>query len=66
MARKKQLNPIATALTIAAVGITGLLVWKFIIQPTRNKMKNARQRNFVDSEITPSEILDAQFEVINT
>ena len=61
MARKKKLNPLATALTIAAVGVTGWAVWNFIIKPRRNKLK--QESMGVDS--IPSEILDAQFEVID-
>lgn len=60
MARKKKLNPMATALTIAAVGVTGWAIWNFIIKPRRNKLK-AESRG-VDS--IPNEILDAQFEII--
>jgi hypothetical protein len=61
MARKKKLNPMATALTIAAVGVTGWVVWNYIIKPRRNKLK--QESMGVDS--IPSEILDAQFEVID-
>lgn len=66
MARKKKMNPIATALTIAAVGFTGYAIWKFIIQPKRNKLKSASMQDIIDSEPEPADILDAQFEVINT
>lgn len=66
MARKKKLNPLATALTIAAVGVTGFVIWKYIIEPRRNKLKSASMQNIFDSEPEPSEILDASFEVINT
>jgi hypothetical protein len=59
MARKKKLNPIATALTIAAVGLTGWALWKYVIEPRRNKLKVA---SMVDSPIDTNEILDAQFE----
>ena len=61
MARKKKLNPMATALTIAAVGVTGWFVWNYIIKPRRNKLK--QESIGVDS--IPSEILDAQFEIID-
>ena len=66
MARKKKLNPIATALTIAAVGVTGFAIWKFIIEPRRKKLKSASMENIFDSEPAPGDILDAQFEVLNT
>ena len=62
MARKKKLNPIATALTIAGIGVTGWLVWKYVINPRRNKLK--QESMGVDLPIDQSEILDAQFEVI--
>lgn len=65
MARKKKLNPIATALTIAAVGLTGFVVWKYIIEPRRNKLKSASMQDIIDSEPEAADILDAQFEVIN-
>jgi hypothetical protein len=61
MARKKKLNPMATALTIAAVGVTGWVVWNYIIKPRRNKLKTESMG--VDS--IPNEILDAQFEIID-
>jgi hypothetical protein len=61
MARKKKLNPMATALTIAAVGVTGWAIWTYIIKPRRNKLKTESMG--VDS--IPSEILDAQFEIID-
>lgn len=59
MARKK-INPLATALTIAAIGPTGWAIYTFIIKPRREK-KRAELRNIVDS--LPAEILDAQTEV---
>ena len=51
----------ATALTIAAVGVTGWGVWNYIIKPRRNKLKTESMG--VDS--IPSEILDAQFEIVD-
>ena len=66
MARKKKLNPIATALTIAAVGLTGFAIWKFIIEPKRNKRRSALIQDVFDSEVEANDILDANFEVINT
>lgn len=62
MARKKKINPLATAVTIAAVGFTGWAVWNFIIKPQRDK-KRAASMQPVDS--IPGEILDAQFEVVD-
>lgn len=62
MARKKKINPLATALTIAAIGATGWAVWNFIIKPQRDK-KRAASMGPVDS--IPGEILDAQFEVVD-
>lgn len=40
MARKKKLNPIATAGVIAVAGITGYLAWKFLIKPALDKRRN--------------------------
>ena len=40
MARKKKLNPIATAGVIAVAGVTGFLLWKFLIKPAINKRLN--------------------------
>jgi hypothetical protein len=65
MARKKKLNPIATALTIAAVGLTGWAIWTYIIKPRRNKLKSASMFDIIDSEPTPGEVLDAQFEIVD-
>jgi hypothetical protein len=62
MARKKTINPVATALTIAAVGVTGWAIWTYLIKPRREKMKRASME-IIDS--VPSEILDAQFEQID-
>jgi hypothetical protein len=62
MARKKTINPVATALTIAAVGFTGWALWTYLIKPRREKMKRASME-IIDS--VPSEILDAQFEQID-
>ncbi len=65
MARKKKMNPIATALVIATIGVTGWAVWNYIIKPRRQSKKNASMFDIMDSEPTPAEIVDAQFEVIN-
>ena len=59
MARKK-INPLATALTIAAIGATGWAIYTFIIKPRQEK-KRAELKNIIDS--LPAEILDAQTEV---
>jgi hypothetical protein len=40
MARKKQLNPMATALTLAALGVTGFVIYKFIIKPRIDRKKD--------------------------
>ena len=64
MARKKKLNTLAAALTIAATGVIGLLVWNYIIKPRRNKLKNASMFDIIDSPL-PGEVLDAQFELVD-
>ena len=64
MARKKKLNPLAAALTIAAIGVTGFVVWTYIIKPRRNKLKNASMFDIMDSQ-APGEVLDAQFELVD-
>lgn len=64
MARKKKLNPLAAALTIAAIGVTGFVVWTYIIKPRRNKLKNASMFDIIDSQ-APGEVLDAQFELVD-
>jgi len=66
MAQKKKLNPIATALTIAAVGLTGFAIYKLLIEPKRNKLKNASMQDILDSETEANDILDASFEVVNS
>jgi hypothetical protein len=62
MARKKQLNPMATALTLAALGVTGFLIYKFIIKPRVDRKKDIAI-NF-NTEQQNSDILDAEFEQI--
>jgi hypothetical protein len=64
MARKKKLNPLAAALTIAAIGVTGFVVWTYIIKPRRNKLKSASMFDILDSQ-APGEVLDAQFELVD-
>jgi len=66
MAQKKKLNPIATALTIAAVGLTGFAIYKLLIEPKRNKLKNASMQDVLDTQTEANDILDASFEVVNT
>jgi hypothetical protein len=58
---KKKLNPIATALTIAALGVTGWAVWTYVIKPRRDKKRV--QSMGVDS--INNEVLDAQFELVD-
>lgn len=52
----------ATALTLAALGITGFVFYKFIIKPRINRKKDLTI-NF-NTEQQNSDILDAQFEEI--
>jgi hypothetical protein len=65
MATKKKMNPVATALVIAAVGVTGFIVWKYVIAPRRNKLKAASMQDIIDSEPEPRDVIDAKFEVVN-
>lgn len=58
---KKKLNPIATALTIAALGATGWALWTYVIKPRRDKKK--LESMGVDS--INNEILDAQYELVD-
>jgi len=62
MAQKKKINPTAAALTLLGLGVTGFLVWQFIIKPRREK-KNQQINDLIASY--PSEVLDAQFEQID-
>lgn len=62
MASKKKLDPIATALTIAGIAAASWAVWKYVISPYRNKLKQSSMG--VDSSIN-EEILDAQFEILD-
>lgn len=62
MARKRKLNPIATALTLAGLGVTGFLVWKFVIKPYKAKKLQQTKGFIIDSmidadftEITPDQ-----------
>lgn len=56
MARKKNINPIAAALTLAVIGGVGFALFKYVIKPRRTRLK---QQNLIASN---QEILDAQFE----
>jgi hypothetical protein len=56
---------LAAALTIAAIGVTGFVVWTYIIKPRRNKLKNASMFDIMDSEPERNEVLDAQFELVD-
>jgi len=66
MAQKKKLNPIATALTIAAVGLTGFAIYKLLIEPRRKKKIIDVMPDIFDSQQQENNILDANFEVVNT
>jgi hypothetical protein len=62
MATKKKFNPLAAAITIAAIGATGFLVWNFIIKPRRKK----KEQDISDLIASyPKEVLDAQFEIVD-
>ena len=49
MARKK-LSPLATLLTIGAVGLTGFAVYKFLIKPMRERKKALNDIAIMDTE----------------
>jgi len=51
MARRK-LSPLATILTIGAIGLTGFAVYKFIIKPYKDKKR---------APIIPIDSIDADF-----
>jgi len=52
----------ATALTLAALGVTGFVIYKFIIKPRIDRKKDL-SINF-NTEQQNSDILDAEFEQI--
>ena len=54
----------ATALTLAALGITGFVIYKFIIKPRIDRKKDL-SINFT-TEQQNSDILDAEFEQITS
>ena len=56
---KKKINVVATAITLATVGVIGWGVWQFIIKPRR-------QKKIQESLIAGSneEILDSTFEIV--
>jgi hypothetical protein len=62
MARKKTLNPMATALTLAALGVTGFVIYKFIIKPRIDRKKDIAMNLNTDQQNL--DILDAEFEDI--
>jgi|1048.fasta_scaffold01966_4 hypothetical protein len=59
MARRKKINPLATAFVIAgAVGV-GFLVWKFVISPKKKSMREILPpygENTMDSDFV--EVID--------
>ncbi len=62
MARKKQFNPEAAALTLAGIAVISFGVYQLIIKPRQAK----KERQISDLIASyPSEVLDAQFEVID-
>tara|TARA_R110000868_G_scaffold381825_2_gene648270 strand:- start:529 stop:735 length:207 start_codon:yes stop_codon:yes gene_type:complete len=60
--RKKKINPVATVLTIAALGITGWAVYKFFIKPALAKRRVGTSA-IIDADI--NETMDANFEIID-
>ena len=55
MARKK-LSPLATLLTIGAVGLTGFAVYKFLIKPMRDRKKALNDIQIMDTDFV--EVVD--------
>jgi len=60
--RKKKINPIATVVTIAALGLTGWAVYKFLVKPALAK-RRVGNAQIIDADI--NETMDANFEVID-
>lgn len=60
--RKKKINPVATVLTVLALGVTGFAIYKFFVKPAiaRRRIGNSP---IIDADI--NETLDATFEVID-
>jgi hypothetical protein len=58
MARKKKLNPIATAGVIAVAGVTGFLVWKFLIKPALNKKRGILPTGSETQEVDYVEVVN--------
>ena len=60
--RKKKINPVATVITIALLGITGFAIYKGLIQPALAKRRIGKNP-IIDADI--NETMDANFEVID-
>ena len=60
--RKKKINPVATVITIALLGITGFAIYKGLIQPALVKRRIGKNP-IIDADI--NETMDANFEVID-
>lgn len=60
--RKKKINPIATVVTIAALGLTGWAIYKFLVKPALAK-RRAGNAQIIDADI--NETMDANFEIID-
>jgi len=60
--RKKKINPIATVITIAALGFTGWAVYKFLVKPALAK-RRVGTSPIIDADV--NETMDANFEVID-
>lgn len=59
--RKKKINPVATAITIIGLGVTGWAIYKFLIKPAIAK-RRVGSSAIIDADI--NETMDANFEVI--
>jgi hypothetical protein len=60
--RKKKINPIATAITIIGLGVTGWAIYKFLIKPAIAK-RRVGVSPIIDADI--NETMDANFEIID-
>jgi hypothetical protein len=60
--RKKKINPIATVVTIAALGLTGWAVYKFFIKPVLAKRRIGTSP-IIDADI--NDVMDANFEIVD-
>lgn len=56
MARRKKLSPVATILTIGALGLSGYALYRFVIKPAMDRKKALNNIPIMDTDFV--EVVD--------